>query len=61
MSMTKKDYELIANVINGCVKYDTGELTGKQMLVEVSYQLAEFLKQDNPRFDKNKFITACGI
>ena len=59
--MTKKDYELIANVIRGCVVFDTTKLTGKEMLVEVSYQLAHFLKQDNPKFDKDKFINACGV
>ena len=59
--MTKKDYELIASVIKGCVVYDNGKMTGKEMLVELSYQLATFLKQDNPRFDRNKFIEACGF
>ncbi len=59
--MTKKDYVLIASVIKGCVINDNEKLTGKQMLVEVSYQLAEFLKADNAKFDKDKFITPCGI
>ena len=52
-SMTKKDYELIANVIK-----NHEWIKGRQdMAVEFSIALAK----ENTRFDYYKFFKACGI
>jgi hypothetical protein len=48
--MTKKDYERIALAIK--------ENTEPVALV---YHLMEIFEADNPRFDRTKFLTACGL
>ena len=52
--MTKKHYEAIARIILQCEM----ENESRDMLV---YMLADYFAQDNPRFDRVRFITACGI
>lgn len=53
--MTRKDYKLIAEVI-AVSWFGSAEL--KADLVN---NLADKLEQDNPRFDRAKFLTACGL
>lgn len=55
--MTKKDFELIASVINGIVWVDKNKLL-KEVLVD---SFARKLVDINPRFDKEMFLMACGI
>lgn len=57
--MTKKDYELIAGAIYNQYSVETGQ--SQQGIENVARLLAYKLELDNPRFDRNKFITACGI
>jgi hypothetical protein len=58
--MTKKDYELIASSIEAV--YNDKDLDKyKAGISEVAYNIAEGLQYDNPRFDRNKFLKACGI
>jgi hypothetical protein len=53
--MTRKDYKLIAEVI-AVNMFDSYE--GKVDLVD---NLANKLEQDNPRFDRARFLEACGV
>ena len=58
--MTKKDYELMAEVLERESK------SGEKRLIQVSYEnivdcLAVAFAQDNPMFNRTKFLTACGI
>lgn len=62
--MTKKDYELIAKAIK--TQWDiqvaiTG--TGEKSLAihETALRIAHALKNTNPRFDLDRFMTACGV
>lgn len=48
--MTKKDYQLIADVFAACQDKTRSELVDA---------LARALKKDNPRFDPTKFQRAC--
>lgn len=48
--MTKKDYQKIAELIS----------LGLEP-VKFTYELMNILEDDNPRFDREKFLTACGI
>jgi hypothetical protein len=59
--MTRKDYQLIAEVIaNLNADFNTdGEDTVSLSLV--AKELAEALETDNPRFDRNRFLVACGV
>src|SRR3990167_1661587 len=66
--MTKKDYELIAGAIKRCdwdidalraTKSD--KLVMRDCLKAISLELAHRLANENPRFDREKFLTACGV
>ncbi|HLE06457.1 MAG TPA: hypothetical protein VI790_03825 [Candidatus Nanoarchaeia archaeon] len=56
--MTKKDYVLIANAIKSAKERPDYPKTDK-LEIAVSY-LAVDLQDDNLRFDRIKFIEACG-
>ncbi len=63
--MTKKDYELIAGTIKnfkfGWIEsggFDTGEI---EAIDNLSNNLALELQAENPKFDRTKFLEACGI
>lgn len=53
--MTKKDYELIASSILATRSYLMPTLDS------LAYLMAASLESDNPKFDRNKFLQACGI
>lgn len=56
--MTRKDYQLIAKVFNDFSKViDLNETVG----AEIALCLADDFANDNPRFDRTKFLTACGL
>lgn len=48
--MTKKDYEKIALAI----------ATGED-IINLTLELAEIFQADNPRFDRKRFLEACGL
>lgn len=56
MSMTKKDYELIALVIR--TTNENGDLDGA---VTLAVNFEAVLKKENPKFDGDKFLAACGV
>lgn len=59
--MTKKDYELIANQFDMAI-YDVQSTEARRgVLRAFAKQLAGRLEQENPKFDRNKFLQACGI
>lgn len=63
--MTKKDYILQAEAIRdskSALEYASLNLGETQRAIQVvAYTLANRLQKDNPKFDKNRFITACGL
>lgn len=65
--MTKKDYDLIANSISRLVPgvvdrttvpYHAGEMNA---LLNAAHSLAESLASQNPRFNRDRFMVACGF
>jgi hypothetical protein len=67
MTMSKKDYELIASVLNTYVTGyeqldDTKEAEYK---IQACYGIASTLSlrftEDSPRFLPSRFLTACGV
>ena len=54
--MTRKDYILIAKVLNDFVG-DGGDVIDRDKL---ALALAKALELDNPRFDRERFLTASG-
>lgn len=66
--MTRKDYELIADVIKPLVKgcqdltEDNPEAYSYLSLIrELVNNLSDKLVENNPRFDRSKFWKACGL
>jgi|SanBayMetagenome_1026888.scaffolds.fasta_scaffold01250_23 hypothetical protein len=56
--MTRKDYVLIAGVFAHFGKIcDLEETIG----ADLAYKFADVLEEDNPRFDRHKFLVACGV
>ena len=62
MSMTKKDYELIADVIKeNFESFKSLEVHPSHYQHLLVSELAKALHQDNVRFDWRKFKQACGV
>lgn len=67
--MTKKDFELIAqsianvrnNYINAMGSMPDGTNSYINSLNDASIELARQCGWDNPRFNKPKFLSACGV
>ena len=59
--MTRKDYQLIASGVLSTLRcYDNGTPENaaiKELALTLSYELG----MDNPRFDSNRFLVACGV
>jgi hypothetical protein len=62
--MTRKDYVLIAETIKGAINYEQ-TFNNNQEKVDgfksLSLALASTLEADNPRFDRSRFLSACGV
>lgn len=58
--MTKKDFELIAAAVVRTRAMYPGE-AHRYALNDVSMTLADALATTNPRFDRAKFLQACGV
>lgn len=62
--MTRKHFEAIALIIknaripNAAAGFDDGFDAGVE---DVATSLADYFAGENPRFDREKFLTACGI
>ena len=72
--MTRKDYVLIADTIaqfGRDIAHDEGltlstngkaVLSGERAALQtIAHRLAEQLRQDNPSFDRSRFINACQL
>lgn len=57
--MTRKDFQLIADVI-AAVREETGG-TVDGILDNMSRKFADVLYGTNPRFDRGRFERACGV
>lgn len=57
--MTKKDYILIATAINREYRYRSDDSDCRNGVVGVAHVLADALGDENPRFDKTRFLEAC--
>lgn len=64
--MTRKDYELIAAAIKEAKPLlppvaDYAETTRQLGWQTTAHAVAEALARDNPRFDRERFLAACGF
>jgi hypothetical protein len=58
--MTRKDFELIAGVLSNIRKV-TLTKEGKEDLNYIARDFADALQDAHPRFDKFRFLVACGV
>jgi hypothetical protein len=62
--MTRKDYVLIAESIKGAINYESNFNENKDKAEALNYlalRLSSAFENDNPRFDRDRFLTACGV
>jgi hypothetical protein len=57
--MTRKDYVMIAETVRAA--FDVGPLANTQLRDFLARLLADGMARDNPRFDRERFLRACGI
>ena len=64
MAMSKKDYVVVAAAINEAAYTSKGLADAESRadeLARVADMLSEVFAADNPRFDRAKFLAACGV
>ena len=63
--MTKKHFEAIATIIKQTGEYESMGVEYSagfhDALSDVAGSLASEFARENPRFDRHKFLTACGL
>jgi hypothetical protein len=61
--MTKKDYVWLAEHIRVQMNRipETGNSHRREMLCNMARDMASDLGRQNPRFDRAKFLAACGV
>lgn len=57
--MMEKDYQIVALAINDVMNQREAEGLSCSSLFSLLRVLPSRLKEDNPKFDQDKFITAC--
>ena len=64
--LTKKDFKAVAEIIEDntteidgdCLKYNHYQVVSRNSLV---MELADYFATQNPRFDRERFMKACGL
>jgi hypothetical protein len=60
--MTKKDFQLIAGVVNGSMQnWDGFTPEAQEAIIGLARSLSIKLQDTNPRFNRDLFLTACGV
>ena len=62
--MTRKDYEALAEEIRNAWEFWSAEsdrLLARRVMAGFVENFAEYMAEDNPRFDEDKFREACGL
>ena len=60
--MTRKDYELIAGAVRDALHSARPWSEDKEDGIRLAVRsIADALAADNPRFDRSRFLAACGV
>lgn len=61
--MTKKDYELIATILDGQTIVAPSQMAAvcREQRDTYARAFADALARENPRFDRERFLRACGV
>ena len=57
--LTKKDYVAISSILKPYVDDENDPVHAA--VFSISMELSAYFKEDNPRFNVEKFLAACGI
>ena len=57
--MSKKDYKKFATIIKNRVNIQRTSWNAE--LFMIASDMAKAFQEDNPRFDRSKFLIACGV
>jgi hypothetical protein len=57
--MTKKDYVLLASALADAHYHATQFIGGESVWERCVDEIADSLSEDNPRFDRKRFVAAC--
>jgi hypothetical protein len=61
MTMTRKDYQLIAAALKDAREANVVYTNGEHVTDLCAVRVANALESDNPRFDRARFLAACGV
>lgn len=62
MTMTKKDFEELAEIISNAKRHaEVRKLNGFDAINCIEIDIAQFCSIQNPRFDSTKFKEACAL
>lgn len=59
--MTKKDFQAIANAISERLDTQHPTTEAASMIRGIARDLANVCQRNNPRFDRARFLKACGV
>ena len=60
--LTKKDFKAVAEIIKDSYNYDwCGREMSKVCFNRVAKRFANYFATQNPRFNRQKFLDACGL
>jgi hypothetical protein len=57
--MTRKDFQLIADVLSAVLKAKENNPANRVVVEELAVAFASELAKTNPRFNKERFLNAC--
>lgn len=57
-TLTKKHYEAISRTL---VQYRAQDNDGEYITDMIASDLADYFTQDNPKFNRARFLQACGV
>jgi hypothetical protein len=55
--MSRRDYILIADAIRSVLD----QVNDRSVIEPIVHAIATCMQRDNPRFDRRRFVAACGI
>lgn len=61
MSMSKRDYEMLARVLRTNRRYSKVSPDAAAVVDDIARDLSVALHSDNDRFDKARFLAACEV
>ncbi len=61
MSLTRKDFRALAAIVERIEVLCLPGAYGKIMKEQIAYDLVDFCAGQNPRFNRSKFLEACGV